>query len=281
MSVHGPKPLNYTTHSTGYFPIKSSALASKQFSTGKTVQILTTYGTKICALHIHRPIPRRKYISIMIVLYYAIPCHPPGYNSSCTTQQSIAVGAVPPPKQNHSPYSDCTPRWPEMRNPLISQRSAPCCRSPSGCSVRKSSPYKVRPSSCRDDKTRAVLSPTTPLLLLSSCSRFYYYRIHLRSSAVMIILIAPSLVTQNSLCYFPFPHNKITVRSTLGLIDLLLWLTLWTTVFLHVFRPESTTFTLNFTTTLIRRWMTTAREAKFPLHTRDYPRITLFTFLLH
>lgn len=84
----------------------------------------------------------------MIVLYYAIPCHPPppGYKSSCTTQQSIAVGAVPP-KQNHSPYSDCTPRWPEMRNPLISQRSAPCCRSPSDCLVHTRFLYIVQPSS--------------------------------------------------------------------------------------------------------------------------------------
>lgn len=50
-------------------------------------------------------------------------------------------------EQKHSPYSDCTPRWPERRNPLISQRSAPCCRSPSDCLVHTRFLYIVQPSS--------------------------------------------------------------------------------------------------------------------------------------
>lgn len=64
----------------------------------------------------------------------------------------------------HSPYCDCTPRWPERRNPLVSQRSAPCCRSPSGCSVHTRSLYKVQPSS------PTTVRPSSPELYYSHCT---------------------------------------------------------------------------------------------------------------
>lgn len=49
--------------------------------------------------------------------------------------------------RRNSPYFDCIPRLPERRNPLISQISAPCCRSRSGCSGHTRFRYIVQPSS--------------------------------------------------------------------------------------------------------------------------------------
>lgn len=140
------------------------------------------------------------YVVVFVLRYYAYPIMHPYrnnmdwlenlHNTNCTPRSYInsqIIAATPDVKifhtateQKHSPYSDCTPRWPERRNPLVSQRSAPCCRSPSSCLVHTRFLYIVQPSSPTAARPCVVPQIVFPydfplfyfLLLIST---IYYY----------------------------------------------------------------------------------------------------------